>query len=110
MNMWRKKEMKKVSKPKNVQKNMIKEALADINREILNISLEKKKLNKQIKGVDTDLDKSIGFEKNLQQEIAKLVEKEASLKEKKKRVFQEGDKLVDRLSKIEKVKFELNDL
>ncbi len=110
MNMWKKKAKTKISKQKPVKKSMIKEALADIDKEILNINLEKKNIDKQIKGVDTDLDTSREFEKNLQQKIANLLGEEASLKEKRKRISQGGDKLADKLSKIEKVKFELNDL
>ena len=101
---------KNVSQQRSSPKSMIKEALADINKEILNINREKRNLNKQIKGVDTDLGTSRKFERDLQQKIAKLLEKEAFLKEKKKGISQKEENLGDKLSKIEKIKFELNDL
>ena len=47
---------------------------------------------------------------SLNKALIALLEKEASLKEKKKRISQKEDNLVDRLSKIEKVKSELDDL
>ena len=42
--------------------------------------------------------------------MQKLMEKEAILKEKKKKISQDEEGLSDKLSKIEKIKSELNDV
>lgn len=93
-----------------VKKSLIKEALGDINREILNISKEKKSLNDQIQNADKNLENFRNFEKRLQQKIAALLEREAILKEKKKAISLKEEKLADKLSKIERIKLELGEV
>ena len=92
------------------KRGMIREALRDLNREILIIRKQKIDLNNQIRGADKNLDNFIAIEKSLQKKIAELGNKEASLKERKKKIFQNEERLMDRLSKIQKIKSELDEI
>ena len=92
------------------KKNILGDAIADINREIANIAVQKKKLNEQIGNADKGLELSRAAERKLQQKIARLLEQEASLREKKKEISMEEEKLSEKMSKIQKVKFELTEL
>jgi len=94
----------------NSKKGIIKEALGDLNREISNISKEKNKLKAQIKNADKNLQGFIGSEKELQYKIAQLIEKEASLKEERREMALREDVLSEKLSKIRRVKAELDSL
>ena len=102
--------MKKKAAESASKKGLLKEAIEDINREINNINKEKKQLNDQIKDADKNLENYRQFEKELQQRIAKLLEREAFLKDKKKRVAVDEDRLSDRLSKVRKIRSELDDV
>ena len=102
--------MKKKAVESQNKKGLLKEAIEDINREINNINKEKKQLNDQIKDADKNLENYRQFEKELQQRIAKLLEREAFLKDKKKRVAIDEDRLSDRLSKVRKIRSELDDV
>ncbi|MEK6897748.1 MAG: hypothetical protein AABX28_00135 [Nanoarchaeota archaeon] len=93
-----------------IKKSLIKEALGDINSEILNINKEKKNLNDQIQNADKNLENFRNFEKRLQQKIAALLEREAILKENKKAISLKEDRLADKLSKIQKIKSELGEV
>jgi len=93
-----------------MQKGILKEAMADINKEIARINIQKRKLNQQILDADSGLELSRRAERRLQERIAELLEKEASLKEKKKKVTQSEETLSDKLLKIQKIKSELSDV
>ena len=79
------KKTKKISN-KKVDDNILKEALSDINKEISILNKGKKELNKQIRNLDINMDNSRQIEKKLQEKIARLIEKEATLKEKSKKI------------------------
>ena len=108
----KKKRMKVKKKNKSVseKKGMIKEAISDIDREIVNINKQKTRLNQQIKSSDKTLMDYRQFEENLQKRIAKLIQREASLRDKKKGVIAKEEKLSERLSKVKKIKSELDDV
>ncbi|MFH1325239.1 MAG: hypothetical protein ABIH49_00515 [archaeon] len=101
---------KRVAKTKKGKKGMIREALLDLNREIANINKEKKRLGDQIKNSDKSLRNFMAFEKELQKRIAALLEREAALKEKKKNIGMREERLSDKLSKVQKIKSELDDI
>ena len=95
-------------KPTKVKRSMIGEALLDINQEISNITKDRKKLEKQISTSSISIDKAREAQKALQEKIADLLSREASLKEKNARLGTKENQLGDRLAKIEKVKSELS--
>ena len=103
------KKTKKISDAKG-NNWILKEALSDINKEISSLNKIKKELNTQIRSLDINMDNSRQIEKKLQEKIARLIEKEASLKEKSKKILQKQDKLADRLSKVQKIKFDLGEI
>ncbi len=106
----RKSKMKVDEMSPKMNQGMLKEAIDDINREIARINLQKRKLNQQISDADSGLELSRRAEKRLQDKIADLLEKEASLKEKKKRITVDEESLSDKLLKIQKIRSELNDV
>ena len=101
---------KKIFKKIARDKSMIREALTDLSKEISNINKQKRKLNDQMKSGDKTLDTYREFEKQLQQRIAKLMEREAFLREKRKKISLKEEILTDKLSKVEKIKSELNQI
>ena len=100
---------KKVVKkaPIKAKKSMIKEALLDINQEISNIIKDRKNLDKQISSSSISIDKAREAQKALQEKIASLLAREASMKEKNSRLAGKENLLGDRLAKIERIKSEL---
>ncbi len=105
------KKIKKTKIKKNSKiskKDMIKEAVDDINKEIANMKLQKKKLNQQISLLDKGLENSRESERELQKKITELIRKETLLKEEKKRISQDQGKLAEKLLRIQKIKTELD--
>ena len=101
--------MKKSKNPR-AKRGMLKEALADLSNEISNINKNKKMLNDQIKNADKSLESFRKFETKLQQKIANLLEREALLKERKKKISLDEERLTDKLSKIQRIKSELDEI
>ena len=104
------KSSKKISKKIARDKGMIREALTDLSKEISNINKQKRKLNDQTKSGDKTLETYREFEKQLQQKIAKLTEREAFLRDKRKKISLKEEILTEKLSKVEKIKSELNEI
>jgi len=96
---------KAVEKP---QKNLIKEALLDINKEIDNINKDKRNLTRKISTSDISIEKAREAQRMLQERIANLLAREAAMKEKTSKLSTKEGKLSDRLAKIEKIKSELD--
>ncbi len=92
------------------KKNLVKEAEADIDKEINSINSEKKSLNEEIKNTDKTLEDYRQYEKQLQQRIAKLLEREAVFKEKRKNDSAKDEQLSEKLSKIKRIKAELDEV
>jgi len=90
---------KKVDKKKGSNKRnvgMLREALVDIDREIA--SLNKKK--QELKKTETKRSKDVSI----------LIAREAGLRAKKKEIESKQEKILSRLSKIKKVKYELKEI
>ncbi|MFA4952832.1 MAG: hypothetical protein WC584_01265 [Candidatus Pacearchaeota archaeon] len=105
-----KKRKQKISSLKMGTGGMLREALVDINREILELNRQKKAIGFEIRNIDKSLSNSRETEKSLQQKIAKLIEREASFKSIKEQIVQKQEKLTDKLSKVQKIKFELGEV
>jgi prefoldin subunit 5 len=97
-------------KREDKKKNDLREAIEDVDKEIAGINKERKKLNEEGGKTDKSLEDYRQFERRLQQKIAKLLEREAALKEKRKGISVEEEKLSERLSKIRRVKTELDEI
>ena len=90
---------KKVDKKKGSNKRnvgMLREALVDIDREIALLNKKRQGLKK----TETKRSKDVSI----------LIEREASLKAKKKEIESKQEKILSRLSKIKKVKYELSEI
>ena len=94
----------------NPKRSLLQEAILDIDRELSRLSKEKGSLKRQISGIDMSVETARSLEKKLQERIAKLLEKEAALTEKKKKTQTKTDRLSDKLSKIQKIKSEMSDI
>lgn len=85
-------------------------AMRDLELEINRLSKEKtvskKELDETTSAVNIDRKK----ERELQEKIARLIEKEAMLNEKKKKIQVKVDRLSDQISKISKIKSEMIDI
>ncbi|MEK6871995.1 MAG: hypothetical protein AABX16_03780 [Nanoarchaeota archaeon] len=91
-------------------KSLLREAIADINKELVYLKKEKRKFKKQISGLDCTVEKAHLKEEELKNKIAKLLEKETRLTENKKSTQIKIDRLSDKLGKIEKIKYEMSDV
>lgn len=101
---------RKPSTSKKRERGMIQEALADLSNEISRINSEKRRLNDQIVNADKNLKNSMEIERKLQQRIAQLAESEALLKQKKREISLKEEALADKLSRIRKIKVELDEI
>lgn len=100
----------KRTKEKTVKKSALSSAIRDLETEIRNLSRGKTDLKKSLKSVSSAIDFDREKEKNLQQKIARLIEKEANLNQKKKNLQTKFDKLCDKMSKISRIKSEMADI
>jgi len=100
-----------MEKSKEVAKrSLLKEAISDIDQELKRLGKEKDSIKGQISGIDKSVENAQASEKAFQEKIAKLLEKEARLTEKKKSNQVMMDRLADKLGKIEKIKSEMADV
>jgi len=97
----------KKSGEKNV---LLKEAILDIDKELIRLNKDKSSLKRQISGIDVNVGDAQKLEKELQERIARLLEKEAGLIERKKNTQVKIDRLSDKLGKIGKIKLEMADV
>jgi len=90
---------KKVDKKKGSYKRnvgMLREALVDIDREIALLNKKKQELKKT--------------ETKRAKDVSILIEREASLRAKKKEIESKQEKILSKLSKIKKIKYELSEI
>ncbi|HIG52107.1 TPA: hypothetical protein EYQ19_01665 [Candidatus Pacearchaeota archaeon] len=101
---------KTVRKKVTTKKPLLSEALKDINTEIRNLSGNKTFLKKDLRGVLGSIGGDRKKEKELQQRIARLIEKEAKLNQRKKILQTKIDRVADKMNKISKIKSEMSDI
>ncbi|MCX6748172.1 MAG: hypothetical protein NT076_01060 [Candidatus Pacearchaeota archaeon] len=97
-------------KKKEEKKSLVKEAIKDLDKGLGQLADEKKKLENKIKSLDLNVDSARMQEQDLQKKIADLVKKEAKLNERKKFVEGKQDVLSEKLSKVKKIKYELEEV
>ena len=101
---------KTVKRKTTHKKSILSEALKDINSEIRNLSGSKTFLKKDLKGVLGSIGGDRKKERELQQRIARLIEKEAKLNQRKKLLQTKIDRVSDKMNKISKIRSEMSDL
>ena len=87
---------KRTGKNKEKKTGMLNEALNDLNREIADLNRQKEE-----------------FKRNkiaLRKKIINLIKKEATLKGERKKIDQKKEDILNRLSKIKKIRFELSEI
>lgn len=89
---------------------LVKEAISDLDREIGRIRKEKNSLNSELKRIEKDLGSTQILGKKLQEKIAELENNELVLMDKKKKLKQKNDSLGERLTKVETIKEQLDEV
>ena len=69
----------KKKKEEKEKKFLLREAILDIDKELKKLDKDKDNLKNQISRIDRNVEDSQSLEKQLQERIAKLLEKEAEL-------------------------------
>jgi len=101
---------KRIFKKVTEKKSLLKEANAEIDKELRRLSEERDAFKKEINGIDSSVGNAQELERKLQERIAALLEEEAKLTEKKKNIQVKTERLADKLIKIEKIKSEMDDI
>ena len=70
----------------------------------------KRELQKSLSNIDLSVGNARKQEKELQEKIARLLEREAKLTEKKKNLESRKDALSEKLGKVKKIKYELEEV
>ncbi|MDP4039575.1 MAG: hypothetical protein Q8P57_03280 [Candidatus Pacearchaeota archaeon] len=101
-----------VRKPikKSVGKSALYGAVRDLETEIKKLNKEKSDLKRESASTSSSLETSRAQERALQQRIARIIEKQASLNQKKKTLQVKIDRDADKINKISKIKSEISDI
>lgn len=103
--------MKKRAKKRNVNgHSALSGAIKDLEVEIKKLGREKNELKKNLSNISSAINVDREKEKELQQKIAKLIEKEAKLNQRKKNLQAKIDSVSDKINKISKIKSEMGDI
>ena len=106
-----KKRVKKKAEKSSLDKHSaLSGAIKDLEVEIRKLGREKSDLNKNLSVVSSAIDVDRDKEKELQQKIAMLIEKEAKLSHRKKNLQAKIDSVSDKINKISKIKSEMADI
>ncbi len=91
-------------------KSPLSGAMRDLELEIGKLSREKSELKSQIQSTGSAIDVDREKEKELQNKIAALIEKEAQLNQRKKNLQTKIDRVADKMNKVSKIKSEMADI
>ena len=92
------------------QKSVLSGAIKDLEAEVSSLVKEMDFLKKSIEKTSSNISQNRQNELALQKVLANLAEKEAKLQEHKKELLSKSDKVSDKLSRISKIKSEMEDL
>ena len=100
---------------KRVNKNVSKKsalsgAIKDLEIEISELGKEKREIQQSLNKISSAINVDHQLEKEMQEKIARLAEKEARLNQKKKNLQTDIDSVSDKLNKIAKIKCEMADI
>ena len=85
-------------------------AISDLGEEIKKALKEKAALKKTLETVTGAMTVDRTKEKELQEKIARLIEKEASLNARKKKLESDIDRVSEKINKVSKIKAEMKDI
>tara|TARA_Y100000034_G_scaffold20974_2_gene24075 strand:+ start:1068 stop:1421 length:354 start_codon:yes stop_codon:yes gene_type:complete len=101
---------KRTSKKQTKKKSALSGALKDLEREIRTLNKEKAELKRSSSSTSTMLDMTRQQERALQQRIARIIEKQARLNQRKKSLQVKIDRDADKINKISKIRSEISDI
>lgn len=101
---------KRTIKKKPEKNSALSGAIKDLEKEIQSALKEKTTLKKTLENVAGAINIDRTKEKELQEKIARLMEKEASLNARKKKLESQIDTVSDKISKITKIESEMKDI
>lgn len=102
---------KRADKGKNEAKvSALSGAIKDLEVEIKKLGRERGALKQSLGETGSAIEVDREKEKQLQEKIAKLIEREAGLNQKRKIIQSKVDKVSDKLNKITKIKSEMSDI
>lgn len=103
--------MKKRGRGKNLSnESALSEAIKNLESEIRKLSKDKVGLKQELNNASSTINFDREKEKELQEKIAKLIEKEAKLNQKKKELESKIDSVSDKMGKISKIKSEMSEI
>lgn len=85
-------------------------AIKDLDVELKKLARDKSSVKQSLEEITSTMEGDHKKEKELQDKIAKLIEKEATLNQKKKGLQNKMDKVADKINKIEKIRSEMSDV
>jgi len=103
-------ERKKAGEETVGKKSLLKEAIADIDKELERLNKEKISLKKQLDGIDVGVESARELERKLQEKLSQLLREETKLYEHKRNTQKEIGELSDKLGKIKKIKSEISEV
>lgn len=90
--------------------SILSTALKDLDVQIKSLKRDKLRLQTDLKKISSAIDVDRDLEKQFEEKIARLLEKEATLNQKKKKAQLSIDQVSDKLNKVSKIKSEMSDL
>jgi len=104
------KDSKEVISKELSKKSGFENVIDDLNMAIQKLNQEKVKARKELNKVDDTIKYDHNTERELQLRIAKIVEEEAKLSQKRKKIEAKIDQVSTKLRKIAKVKSEMEEI
>lgn len=99
---------KKKSAPSS--SSLLSTALKDLEVQIKSLKKDKASFQADLKRISNALDVDRDLERALQEKIGGLVEKEASLNERRKKIQSQIDQVSDKINKVSRIKSEMSDV
>ena len=91
-------------------KSVLSEAIKEIEVELNRLKREKGSLKQSFDKVSSDIDVERQREKEYEQKVGELIEKEAGLKKKKSEIESKIDRVNDKMGKMSKIKSEMREI
>ena len=92
------------------KKSALSGAMKDLSSEINKLSKEKAQHKRSLNRTSSAIDVDRRAERELQKKIARLIERESRLNQRKKKIQTKIDRVADKLNKINKIRSEMSDI
>lgn len=95
---------------KGDKKSLVKEAINDLTKSLAQLGKQKQEFDRREKVLELNVANARKQQQELQEKIARLMESESKMTEKKKYIETKEEALVDKLNKVKKIKYELEEV